>query len=304
MGRNLSVLTGPRSSIGSPVTLRIRPRVAAPTGMVMGAPVSVTLKPRTRPSVPVEVESVHRCVRISPTSTYRPWQCIGRHSDQDVAVFPVRLSFQTFVGCSTYSDLEHKLLAVVGGLKGVQNRRQLSTVELDYRGISLHRILDDDTMSARCRIALTVDDGTNDLIVVVSQIAGHAGFTRRAHLVDLAITSTLGARESLGGRAEDGGRANGATSGGREGRASRPGGKGGNAARAKNTSQSGAQLTSIVRRTGRIVARKGPRGEAYLLNILGDGRERSDVGAERRWMKLRRTLQDEQISLRGGRLGR
>jgi F-type H+-transporting ATPase subunit beta len=61
-------LIGPRSSMGSPTTFMIRlrglvgsearkkelshPRAAGPTGMVMGAPVSTTFWPRTRPSVP------------------------------------------------------------------------------------------------------------------------------------------------------------------------------------------------------------------------------------------------------------
>jgi len=31
----------------------------------------------------------------------------------------------------TYSDLEHELLAVVGGLKGVENGRELLTLKLD-----------------------------------------------------------------------------------------------------------------------------------------------------------------------------
>ena len=39
--------------MGSPVTLMMRPSVPGPTGMVMGAPVSVALAPRTRPSVPI-----------------------------------------------------------------------------------------------------------------------------------------------------------------------------------------------------------------------------------------------------------
>ena len=42
---------GPRSSTGSPMTLRTRPRVGRPTGTVMGAPVSVAFIPRTMPSV-------------------------------------------------------------------------------------------------------------------------------------------------------------------------------------------------------------------------------------------------------------
>ena len=43
--------TGPRSSIGSPTTLRMRPSVAGPTGTVICAPVSRTDWPRVRPSV-------------------------------------------------------------------------------------------------------------------------------------------------------------------------------------------------------------------------------------------------------------
>jgi len=33
----------------------------------------------------------------------------------------------------TYRDLEDELLAIVGGLKGVENGRELLGVELDYR---------------------------------------------------------------------------------------------------------------------------------------------------------------------------
>src|SRR6478736_8180584 len=43
--------TGPASSIGSPITLMMRPRVPAPTGTMIGEPVSVTSPPRTSPSV-------------------------------------------------------------------------------------------------------------------------------------------------------------------------------------------------------------------------------------------------------------
>ena len=42
---------GPASSMGSPITFMMRPRVAGPTGTRMAAPVSVTGAPRTRPSV-------------------------------------------------------------------------------------------------------------------------------------------------------------------------------------------------------------------------------------------------------------
>ena len=43
--------TGPFSSTGSPITFRMRPSVALPTGTEIGAPMSVTSAPRTRPSV-------------------------------------------------------------------------------------------------------------------------------------------------------------------------------------------------------------------------------------------------------------
>merc|ERR1719309_255680 len=52
MAANLSVLMGPRSSMGSPMTLMILPRVSSPTGILMGEPVSTTAWPLTRPSVP------------------------------------------------------------------------------------------------------------------------------------------------------------------------------------------------------------------------------------------------------------
>src|SRR6476660_7415821 len=43
--------TGPASSIGSPMTFMMRPSVPTPTGTRIGAPVSLTSPPRTRPSV-------------------------------------------------------------------------------------------------------------------------------------------------------------------------------------------------------------------------------------------------------------
>src|SRR5215468_6668761 len=51
MGQCSVALTGPRSSIGSPTTLRIRPRVDLPTGITIGLPVFFTGSPRERPSV-------------------------------------------------------------------------------------------------------------------------------------------------------------------------------------------------------------------------------------------------------------
>ena len=51
IGSRPSLLIGPLPSIGSPMTFIIRPRVPFPTGTMMGAPVSFTSVPRTRPSV-------------------------------------------------------------------------------------------------------------------------------------------------------------------------------------------------------------------------------------------------------------
>ena len=62
----LSVLTGPLSSMGSPITLIMRPRVSSPTGILIGAPVSVTAWPRTRPSVP----KIYKQIKIASTLPY------------------------------------------------------------------------------------------------------------------------------------------------------------------------------------------------------------------------------------------
>ena len=43
--------TGPLPSMGSPSKLNTRPKVCSPTGIVTGAPVSITFMPRTKPSV-------------------------------------------------------------------------------------------------------------------------------------------------------------------------------------------------------------------------------------------------------------
>jgi len=51
IGLYLVVWIGPRSSMGSPITLMILPSVSGPTGTMMGLPVSNTAWPRTSPSV-------------------------------------------------------------------------------------------------------------------------------------------------------------------------------------------------------------------------------------------------------------
>jgi len=45
------VTIGPLSSIGSPITFIILPKVAGPTGILIGDPVSFTPYPLTSPSV-------------------------------------------------------------------------------------------------------------------------------------------------------------------------------------------------------------------------------------------------------------
>ncbi len=50
--RSLTSSCSPSSRLRqSPVALKTRPRVASPTGTLIGPPVSVTVAPRTRPSV-------------------------------------------------------------------------------------------------------------------------------------------------------------------------------------------------------------------------------------------------------------
>lgn len=65
----------------------------------------------------------------------------------------------------TYRDLEHELLTIVGGLKGVQNGRQLGTIELDYKIPSVNIVfLRKRIVSMHiARTGLTIDDGTDDL---------------------------------------------------------------------------------------------------------------------------------------------
>src|SRR5690242_11288808 len=79
MGEESFALTGPRSSTGSPITLMMRPRVSGPTGTAIGAPVSSTSAPRTRPSV-VSIAIVRtvfspRCCATSSTRVL-PWFCV------------------------------------------------------------------------------------------------------------------------------------------------------------------------------------------------------------------------------------
>ncbi|MED6114617.1 hypothetical protein PIB30_079053 [Stylosanthes scabra] len=60
MGDVVRVSTGPKSSTGSPSTLKIRPRVALPTGRLRGAPVSTTSIPLIRPSASCKLHTALR----------------------------------------------------------------------------------------------------------------------------------------------------------------------------------------------------------------------------------------------------
>lgn len=64
-------------------------------------------------------------------SAYRPWQCSGRRSHPSVAIIDVSL-IHLVTNQGTYGNFENELLAVVLGLEGVQNSRELGTIELDY----------------------------------------------------------------------------------------------------------------------------------------------------------------------------
>src|SRR4051812_20340234 len=77
IGERRLVKTGPRSSTGSPTTLRMRPKVSGPTGTVIGSPVSTASAPRTSPSV-VSIATVRtvfspRCCATSSTSVRPPF---------------------------------------------------------------------------------------------------------------------------------------------------------------------------------------------------------------------------------------
>src|ERR1700720_1189436 len=77
MARLPSDVIGPASSTGSPITFMMRPSVPAPTGTMIGLPVSLTSWPRTRPSVVsmamVRTVDSPRCWATSSTSRLPPF---------------------------------------------------------------------------------------------------------------------------------------------------------------------------------------------------------------------------------------
>ena len=77
MARRALASMGPASSTGSPITFMMRPSVSMPTGTVIGAPVSETAWPRTRPSVEsmamVRTVFSPRCCATSRTRRLPPF---------------------------------------------------------------------------------------------------------------------------------------------------------------------------------------------------------------------------------------
>ena len=86
IGQRSSASTGSPLSIGSPSRLKMRPRVASPTGTVIGAPVSITLSPRCSPSVAsiatVRTRSSPRCCWTSQISSVA-----SRSSSPAISIF-------------------------------------------------------------------------------------------------------------------------------------------------------------------------------------------------------------------------
>lgn len=199
IGANVVALTGPRSSMGSPVTLMIRPRVPWPTGILMGAPVSSASAPRTRPSVPVYI--------VSRTSGCAPSACgnwiLTVHGNAADDVLTQVLLQTSLVGVlrrsgaelgsdwAAYRDLEHQLVVTVLGGQGIENRGELLALKLDW--IPASAMMDSMSVLSRPRVdggqksfSHTVDDGTDDLVDLAALgdiSAGEASRQRRSEVL-------------------------------------------------------------------------------------------------------------------------
>jgi hypothetical protein len=212
----------------------------------------------------------------------------------------------------TYGNLEDKLLAIVLSLKRVENGRELSTIELDCSIVSNGLAISLQTCGKSAVDGLlTVDDGTDDLRTVgLARSLVRVGYARatgmvsgaaRSHLVNLAGANAGSARPSAGDGKSESGRSEGTSR--KDGRASRAG-EGGNAA-AEGKTQWSAQLG--FNWNGKVVEKTSTVASAivtHLLNILPDDKERSEIGVERGWLKLRRTFTGGEQFCSGGRLGR
>lgn len=138
----------------------------------MGAPVSLALAPRTRPSVPSYLLPISAKAPMLPMCPARMAAYHGNAADDGLS--------------EMLSDLEDKLVAIVVDVESVENLGQRLALELHCVVVRLPTLVDCGGRERR----RTIDDGTNDL-------------------VDLAITNTGSAGESLPcGRSEERSRAN------------------------------------------------------------------------------------------------
>mmetsp|Transcript_5450 Transcript_5450/g.18294 ORF Transcript_5450/g.18294 Transcript_5450/m.18294 type:complete len:239 (+) Transcript_5450:1279-1995(+) len=138
--------TGPSSSIGSPMTFMMRPSTPLPTGMQMGASVSTTVCPRTRPSVAsiamVRTVLSPRCCatsrtsRISWPSTSRllriagsgPSNCTSTTAPMTVVTLPV-----DFSRAATAANGAFESTPALRRATREEAERSMTTVPLDRR---------------------------------------------------------------------------------------------------------------------------------------------------------------------------
>lgn len=119
--------------MGSPMTFMILPKVSGPTGILMGAPVSRTFWPRTRPSVP----SMAIVLTVFSPQERHHWNFIAVIQTN----WPIEKCFnpQYHFGTLTQmlSHLEHQSALTASHLQCIENRRQ-AFIELDIHHSTNH----------------------------------------------------------------------------------------------------------------------------------------------------------------------
>ena len=109
----VSALTGPRLSTGLPSTLKMRPRVAWPTGTEMDAPVPTAVMPRCRPSVvSIATQRTQLLPRCFSTSRISRFLALARQFDgvvdfgqfaiAEFAVHDAALDLHNFAVCLSH----------------------------------------------------------------------------------------------------------------------------------------------------------------------------------------------------------
>lgn len=117
IGRMATPTMGPRSSIGSPMTFMMRPRQAGPTGMRMGAPVSTTAWPRTRPSVPAHGDDKKKSGLIREPGSRKQRTVHGDGADRVLS--------------QVHRNLEDEAVLEALDLERVEDRGKVVSIELD-----------------------------------------------------------------------------------------------------------------------------------------------------------------------------